>query len=82
MRGMEQLKEKIIQEGWKGKINQFRNILNCSQGHPPQGASRPLGGMGGCLGPFLLKIAFGLSSPIRDGLRPWIKEYSPRWMRP
>ena len=56
-------KEKRIQEGWKGKINQVGNILNCSTVNPPQCEIRLLVGMGGCLGPFLLDMLCGLSRP-------------------
>ena len=35
--GVDCWKEKIIQEGWKGKSNQVRNRINSSPGHPPQG---------------------------------------------
>ena len=36
-KSMDHRREKIIQEGRKGKINQFRNILNCTPGNHPQG---------------------------------------------
>ena len=54
-------KEKRIQEGWKGKINQVRNRLNYYPGHSTQSASRLLMGMGGWLGPFILEMACELS---------------------
>ena len=64
MRGLKQRKEKTIQEGWKRKNNQFRNIINCSLGHPSQGENSLLVGMGGWLVPIIFDIEGGLSRPI------------------
>ena len=65
MRGMEHRKEKRIQEGWKGEINQVRNIINCSlDPPPPQCAHRLLVERGGWISPFPLDISCGLSSSI------------------
>ena len=60
---MDHRKKKKTMERRKGKINRVINILNCSPGHPPQGASSLLVGMGGRIGHFLLEMASGLSSP-------------------
>ena len=65
-----------MQEGWKGKRNQVRNIFIHSLGHPPHGASIFLVVMRGWISPFILEIACGLSSTI-PGWGKYLDQGSP-----
>ena len=62
-RGLDHLKEKVIQEGQRGKNNQVRNRIHCYPGQPPQGESSLLVGMEVWINPFLLEMVCGLYSP-------------------
>ena len=66
---MEQLKEKINQDGRKGKSNQVRNKLKCSPEPPPQDKISLLVGMGVYIGPILLDMKCGLSIKILGWVR-------------